>query len=211
MEYEKREFGTNNILLVSRQTVSKSILTQDFLDWLTPAELNEFNELKLFKRKEEFLAVRFMLYQVGLKGKLIYDQFGAPSVSDKSFFISISHSKDWIGIALNKMEPVGFDLEAVREKILRLYVKFAHPLEFDFFNPTEPIQSTLLWSFKETVFKLMRRQGVQFDSAIQVYPINESTYEAVFLHADEKYLVTLGFEFMDNHVLTYSLRDAKKC
>ncbi|MBI3238799.1 MAG: 4-phosphopantetheinyl transferase family protein [Flavobacteriia bacterium] len=59
---------------------------------------------------------------------------------------------------------MGLDVESIREKAKLLHSKFIHPSERAYFDTENTSDMSLLWSFKETLFKLADRKGVHFSN-----------------------------------------------
>ena len=121
MEFETHHISCNEteIHLLKYDEFSPT----EYLDKLTPEEIARLSSFKSASRKREFVAVRILRdYLLGLE-PIHYNAVGAPYI-DKEVFISISHSKNTVGFALNKEYSIGLDLEYPQEKILKIQSKF---------------------------------------------------------------------------------------
>jgi 4'-phosphopantetheinyl transferase len=84
--------------------------------------------------------------------------------------VSLSHSGEWVAALLAPVgTAVGIDVEAVRDKALRIARKFLNADELaatELLNAAHPDQTTevysLLWSAKETLYKLAGKRGIIF-------------------------------------------------
>ncbi|RZK50070.1 MAG: 4-phosphopantetheinyl transferase family protein, partial [Hymenobacter sp.] len=88
--------------------------------------------------------------------------------------VSLSHSGKWVAVLLAPPgTAVGIDVEAVRDKALRLARKFLNEDELAAIEPIAPLAGTpptaaasgllsLLWSAKETLYKLAGQRGIIF-------------------------------------------------
>ena len=61
------------------------------------SEQYDLSALKSEKRKKEFLASRLLLEKIHPNTSIIYNRYGAPTLSDGNF-VSISHSKNLVAI-----------------------------------------------------------------------------------------------------------------
>lgn len=99
------------------------------------------------------------------------DATGRPWVEGdtRGLSISLSHSGAWVAAVLARGGRVGIDVEIIRDKAQRLATKFLNPTERALAHSAtlaapEAGQAhyTLLWSAKETLYKLAARRGVLF-------------------------------------------------
>lgn len=186
------------------------LLNEDFLKQiLSQDDEKAYHQIAHYKRKIEFVAVRYLLYKKSLKERLFYDAERVPFLK-KEGHVSISHSSFWVGIALCKKHRVGFDLEFIQPKVQRVYDKFVHLLEFDLFPKSDVILCTLLWSFKETVYKLMRTPGLRLAEDVIVEKNEIGNFVAKVNIQNQLFLVPLGFEIIDNCVMTYNAANVEQ-
>ena len=64
------------------------------------SEQYDLSRLKREKRKKEFLASRLLLEKIHPNTSIIYNKYGATTLSDGNF-VSISHSKNLVVIIVN--------------------------------------------------------------------------------------------------------------
>lgn len=88
--------------------------------------------------------------------------------------VSLSHSGAWVAVLLAPPgTPVGIDVEVVRDKALRIAHKFLNDAELaateglellDYASPTPAATEvfSLLWSAKESLYKLAGQRGIIF-------------------------------------------------
>ncbi len=132
-----------------------------YLSYLSKEEQNKLISFKSLSRKKEFIAARILRHRIlGFK-TILYTSHGAPYIKEKGF-ISISHCKNWVGIAINKEYSIGLDLEPQRENILSLSHKFLSDNEILKFNTQSKLEVTKIWSAKEALYKLAGRKGIIF-------------------------------------------------
>ena len=85
--------------------------------------------------------------------------------------MAVSHSGEWAAVLLTTNGPCGVDIERIRDKAQRLAPRFlseAEALEAAR-NPTAA-HFTLLWSAKETLYKLAARRGLIFKTQLLLGP-----------------------------------------
>ena len=149
--------------------------------WLrTPITLPKHNPFARHNAKREWLATRALLHNLlGDDIRIAYDKDGAPRLvninqeqisQDSSYMqddeqglpaISISHSHQWVAIALaTSKKSIGLDLEFVSEKAGRVQHKFLTQEEQLLISPT--LSPTALWCAKEATYKLCNHSGTFF-------------------------------------------------
>lgn len=152
-----------------------------YLDGLTPEEFIRFNGVHHPEKKLEFAASRYLRTTVfGLK-PVHYNEFGSPYL-DHQGFISLSHTKGLVAMAFSEQFNVGLDVERIREKAAQLHPRFVHPSERDYFDINSAADMSLLWSFKETLYKLTDREGVLFAKELIVRKQGESYIGTIHHH-----------------------------
>lgn len=108
------------------------------------------------KRRLEWLATRALLQQTQCKGvEILYHSNGAPHLADCNKHISISHTQNYVAIAIAGV-PVGIDIEHATRNATRAINGFLQPEEIEKLElHSTPTQEALrLWTAKEAAFKL---------------------------------------------------------
>ena len=125
---------------------------QHYLSVLSPHEQEEMQKIPNSNRQLEYVMPRFMLREL-LKdsySEICYDSNGKPTM--EQYPISISHSRNYVAVIVGKNRNVAVDVEEYREQVLNVAHKFVLSEEKTDFNSLEDL--ILLWSAKETLFKL---------------------------------------------------------
>lgn len=152
----------------------------------SPAELMEMlpsggcyqKEISSFKasssRMKERLATRVLMFDCwGKEYEVAYTAAGKPYLSGNVFHISISHTKGYAAVCWHPSRAVSIDIEMIRPKALSLKERFVHPDEQ--VEGDEVHASLLLWSMKETLFKIIDNQeAVNFRSHLFINPFKIS-------------------------------------
>jgi len=171
-------------------------------------------------RRVEWTAVRVLLYTVlDRQVHISYNDQGAPLLPDyEGLHISISHTKGYVAIALSETAVVGIDVEQIerldtsnqfddKEKVPRVEKVRSRFMRDDEYAETV-VGMLLHWSAKETVFKVLGREGVDFQNEMKVQPFDETQYEGDFqledLKEDDTYIIY--YKVFDDFVLTYTKR-----
>lgn len=125
------------------------------------------------KRKREWLAVRVLLKELcgGEEKQVGYLPSGKPYLVDGTFRISFSHTNGYVAVALHPSVEVGVDIEQYGTKVQRVAHKFVREDERSSIRSGDEVYALLLyWSAKETMFKLMEEEAVDFIDHLRVFP-----------------------------------------
>ena len=161
------------------------------------------------KRKQEWLAVRVLLKELcGEEKKIAYLPSGKPYLEDGSAFVSFSHTLGYVAVAIHSSAEVGVDIEQYGTRVQRVSSRFIREEEKVSVESGDKIYALLLhWSAKETMFKLMKDEAVDFVDHLHILPF--APKESGVFHACE-YRSGQGQKFLihyDTHpdyVLTFA-------
>lgn len=173
----------------------------DYLDTLTAFEVEKFYSFKSNKRKCEYVATRILKHNLFGYQEIKYNEHGAPFI-ERDEYISISHAQNLVGIAINTSYQIGFDIERIDEKILKISDKFLNTREkniFDLSNPEELIGS---WSTKETLYKLAGRKLIDFKKDLLINQFSNNKVEALINNIDHKIHVEIELIKFKNYIIT---------
>ncbi|MFN4084136.1 MAG: 4'-phosphopantetheinyl transferase family protein [Bacteroidia bacterium] len=140
--------------------------------------------------------------------KLFKNEANKPflKVDDKNINISITHSGKYAAILFSQTKQVGIDLEKTDERINRVARKFINVVEESYAKTIA--HKTIIWSAKETLFKLYAKGNVDFRQNLIIYPfiINKNGSIKTEIEKDETNLFyTVNYQFFDDMVLTYCI------
>lgn len=170
--------------------------------------LEQIVSIKSDVKKQEKLAVRVLLKElIGEEKKIEYNSFGKPFLNDKSYYISISHTKGYAAIIVSKKNAVGVDIEQISNKVKRVKSRFISDEEY--ISPSDQLTHLLLhWSAKETIYKMLDMPGIELKTAVSIakfLPADEGIFKAqikpINKSLDIKYFITSDF------VITYTVFD----
>ena len=171
-------------------------------------QIEQVNE----KRKKEWLASRVLVYTLlrqftAAPAVLLKNEYGKPYFAGHDIFVSISHSPTLAAVIISDKHEVGIDIEPLSQKALRVSGKFLSEAEKTFTN-LEESQTCLYWSAKETLYKLYSRKQLIFKENLILAPTGkQNALAGQIITADFSKLYQIRYEFLQNHVLTYSVDD----
>jgi len=122
---------------------------------ISTALQNDGNKKWHPNRCAEIYMIRKMMENYLSPYKILYQENGAPYLDPPDFKISISHTFPYAAIAVSR-NPVGIDLEKIKNKILKIEHKFIlNEVGFLPENTAERIEYlTIIWNIKEALYKM---------------------------------------------------------
>ncbi|MFI3239703.1 MAG: 4'-phosphopantetheinyl transferase superfamily protein [Bacteroidales bacterium] len=161
-------------------------------------------------RLAEILATRLLLNHIfGADIRLLHHENGAPYIVGEDY-ISISHTKGCIAIAVYEYDMVGVDIEVVNSRVLRIKDKFLNDSE-KLFIATDDIQRTLMaWCAKEALFKAIPENGIDFRENLLLEPFDIVTvdapisFNANFLKGDSDDKYQLWSYKYENYIIIFT-------
>lgn len=168
-----------------------------FLDKLILCEA-EKKEIKLFndKRLLEWYASRYLLFRLENKQKRTYclkDKFGKPYLNNSNKKISISHSGEYIAVAISA-NNIGVDIQVVSEKVGKIKFKFLSEKELLVCHENI-LEMNRYWTSKEAMYKAYGKKGLNFIENIWVKPFEQN----------REYLICKSFVQTKNNKIYYNL------
>ena len=162
----------------------------NYLDNLTTQEIERLKSFKHIDRQREFVATRILRHQLFGFQHIHYDIHGAPFIENEGF-ISISHRKNMVGIAINKAYKIGLDLEPYRETIHAVKHKFLSENEKNKFDIENYKEVTRLWSAKEALYKLAGRKKIIFKTELLLDKNQKGQWFGEIINPDHHLFVKL--------------------
>jgi 4'-phosphopantetheinyl transferase EntD len=175
------------------------------------------------KRRCEWLTVRLLLKEIsGREREILYMPNGKPHLADNSFNISISHTGNrrrqaneaaglgYAAVILNPERPVAIDIERISERIHNVKRRFMSVEELAAISKTDELVHLLLhWSAKETVFKLMDMENVDFQTQIHIFPFQpdasgQGSFEAKETRTERGEIFSIRYCVKDDYVITFA-------
>ena len=192
-------------------------LNESPIDLLPWAELNlsekaQLESIRNHKRQCEFLAIRIMLKKVWKDRQIYYTDCGAPYLEGEETYISVSHSKRFVSLMHSKY-PCGVDIESIESKALKVAGKFLNDEEKKFIGEEFPARdATLLWSAKESLYKLLKLEGIDFATQLCIDRVENHDSRKIHSEIHSEKASTnheLNFEIIEDQILTWVLDQEK--
>ena len=161
------------------------------------------------KRKQEWLAVRVLLKELcGEEKKIAYLPSGKPYLEVGSSFVSFSHTSGYVAVALHPSAEGGADIEQYGTRGHRVASRFIREDEKVSVESGDEIYALLLhWSAKETMFKLMKDEAVDFVNHLHILPFapkESGIFHACEYRSEQEQKVLIHYDTHPDYVLTFA-------
>ncbi len=181
---------------------------------LSPQDREKVNSFRLEKRKREWLACRILLqHLIGKYPQIEYKKSGKPYLADHSYYISLSHTDGFVAATVST-EPTALDIEITSQRIEKVAQRYMHDREWAFVETEQTLSYlTLIWSAKETLFKLYDESMVVFKDHFRIEPFQlctEGQFQASCFFYNEPVNLQLDYLHLPEFVLVYHLFNAVK-
>lgn len=162
-------------------------------------------------RRREWLAVRALLYtMLGERKDIAYSLEGKPYLKDGSALISISHTRDYAAVILGEkpLKEVGIDIERYGERVRKVASRFMRNDETAcVYHGTDLWAQLLHWSCKETMYKCLNEQEVDFREHLRLFPFTlaeDGEIEAVEYKTSVQRRFCIRYRLHPDFVLTWT-------
>jgi len=160
--------------------------------------ISDWQKYKTEIHQKQFLVKNILLRKLHLESTISYRDNGKPFLPDGQY-ISISHSKNFVGIALSN-RPVGIDLEFAQTKLIAVAPKYIHQSEQNLIDINNSQQLLYFWTAKESIYKLIGEKGLHFRRDIQIRTIDFVRQTGTAIVRNEK-KINLYFNPLENNFL----------
>ena len=182
-----------------RENLGRAFISDEILSISHPQKIREWLASRLLVK---LLAKKFGIAYVGLKK----DEHGKAFLIDNDSHISITHTSEYVAVALNPAAAVGIDMEKSDPKLQRTSRKFLSPPEFD--HAGDEIEKlSMYWCAKEALYKLYGKKKISFRESIYIMPFTNTDHLLGGQLTDEELVVqsAIHIRWIDGHCLAVSL------
>jgi phosphopantetheinyl transferase len=196
----------NILVIVPLEEDSESLLSRlSFKDKYLPV-IEKMTE----NRKREWLSIRVLIKELlGEEKEIVYNPLGKPYLSDNSFYISISHTKGYAALILNKENEVAVDMERITPRIENIRKRFVNDDEEKALSSSNELVHLLLyWSAKESLFKRLGVENVDFKTQLHIRPFEPvlgewGNFNACETRTESRDCFKIHYFVHEDYVLTY--------
>ncbi len=124
------------------------------------------NEIVNEYKRVEFLVSRITIKSACFENNISFksinkDEHGKPFLENSDWQMSISHTKDFVGVVLRKYKPLGIDIEKPQAKMFKVLKRLCTYSELEIIADKMEYAS-IIWSAKEALYKLYGKRNVDF-------------------------------------------------
>ncbi|MBL4593453.1 MAG: 4'-phosphopantetheinyl transferase superfamily protein [Flavobacteriales bacterium] len=200
-------YQINNVSKTIKVGVWKIIETEEeLLNTLTNIGFDKstISQTKNKQRLKQWLATRILLNDFFDNATITYDDLGKPHL-DNDWFISISHSNEFVAINLNKKSHCGIDIEKISKKVERIKHKLLNPTDLQKVSSLEHL--TLYWGAKEALYKYYGKKEVLFveNLFITKFLSNKNNLIGAIELQDYSKEIPMEYEKIEDYILVYTL------
>lgn len=164
--------------------------------------LTELEKVGSEKRKKEKLATRCLLMELLPNDfSLKYTSSGKPQLSSKKYDISISHTGNFVAVALSEAS-IGIDIQKWDKRVYDLKSRFVS--ESEYIEPESEFQHLMLhWCAKEAMFKWLGKDEISWTEHLLVKafsPTKKGFFEIFEIKTDAQKTAKAYYEVTDDFV-----------
>lgn len=169
----------------------------------------QLDELHTETRRREWLACRVLLQELlGHSARIAYHPNGAPYLADSEWSVSLSHTKGYAAVLLQGDPAAGIDIEYRSARVLKIRNRFMNPEEEAGIDPKHETEHLLLhWCAKETLFKMIGQEDVDFCKHLHVQPFpyaKNGRFRVQETRTEQSAVYSLSYLVTPDFVLTWS-------
>lgn len=143
----------------------------------------DLGRLKSPSRRQECVATRVLLARLcGEEKHIGHLPSGKPFFTDGSCHLTISHTKGYVAAGIHPKHDIGVDIEYMSDRVIRIKERFLSSEEAAAMPDMEQTRALLCWTAKETAFKMLGEQEVDFCKHLHIkpFPVAEETTLELF-------------------------------
>lgn len=173
----------------------------------TAKRLSSFSGMQ---RKIHFLATRLLLKELLGATSVEYLPTGKPFVPLTNTHISISHSHDFVAAMVSSSPFIGIDIQHIDPKIIKIRDRFVNDTEYAQIDKNDLEVLTIIWSIKESIYKIHGDRNVFFKEHITIPNLDErksNRLQASLNHHLYHATYPISLDVFENYVLVYTCFD----
>lgn len=197
MEYIEKVLEKDIDIFIAKIRIDEEKMLEEVS--LSSQDKKKYAAMTSKKRRQEWLTCRVLLSNVLGKNFLLeYQSNGKPYLLQPKKNISISHSKEYVAIAIAE-KKIGIDIEKIDKRILKLKEKILNSREVNRFVAADERVLHIIWGIKESVYK-QQDEEINYLEDIEVKKIDENTAEVQV----KNHLQKVEFFEIDNNMIVVS-------
>ena len=180
---------------------------------LSKYNTQQYNEFQNQSRKKEWLISRVLVqFFLNKSVDIVHNEHGKPFLKDSEYEISISHSKNYLGIIIGKNAEFALDIEYLSDRVERVASRFLHDAELEFItlDNLRNLHLYKCWCAKEVLIKLYGKKNPDLRTQLRIAPFcaADTHFKGELIMPDkQKHYHFESIEF-DGMLLVWSVADS---
>ena len=156
----------------------KNLTGTGIVSWMRMEDEKACENSSLSKQVENEAMELLIKETMGTGFKMEKDAFGKPWLVNKTGFISISHSANWLAFCFHSNQPMGIDVETTRIQLTKVAPRILHQSELSILEKSKNKQRTLqlFWGGKEALYKAYGKKNLEFSSQLVLSGIEDDSH-----------------------------------
>lgn len=198
----------SSTLLLWKLTESETELKESLGYAYNPEELSAISHpQKLREWLASRLLIKIIAEQFGINYIGTYkDEHGKAFLIDNDSHISITHTFEFVAVAINPPAAVGIDMEKMDHKLQRTSKKYLSTPEFEHASDHMELLC-MYWCAKEALYKLYGKKKISFRDSIYIEPFQKDAklLKGWLTDMDTVIEANVTVRWFDNHCLAIAL------
>jgi len=187
-------------------------ITEELEDLLEIVKLSKTEQIRLdgfgsMARKREFVTTRILLQKLLGDGIFIENnEHGKPLLINSNFDISISHSKDYVGVMVGENHDLALDIEYLSDRVYRITKRFLSEDEMSSISDKDKqLHIYQHWCAKECLIKLYGKKDVLLISELKIHPFqpNQPTFSGEVNRTDFSQKFDFQYQTFDSYLMVW--------
>ncbi len=132
---------------------------------------DEYEKYKSLSHQKQFIVRQILLNKLNIE-KIIHKNIDGKPLLDGKKHVSISHTNRYVAVAISSY-PIGIDIEKKSKKIILIAPKFIDNKCLFVIKRNKDEIYQIIWSAKESIYKLMSIKGLSFKNDIIIKSIDQ--------------------------------------
>jgi hypothetical protein len=171
------------------------------VSWMRMADVKSGSNISQRKEVEKESINLLINESMGADFTLEYDVFGKPWPVNKSGFISLSHSANWVAFCFHPNQPMGIDVETTRHQLAKIAPRILNQSELSILEKSENKQRALqvFWGGKEALYKAYGKKNLEFSTQLVLSEIEDecNSFKGEIILPDAKWECELSLIMPD--------------
>jgi phosphopantetheinyl transferase (holo-ACP synthase) len=155
----------------------ENIAGAGIVSWMSIQDEKAFEKSSLSKQVENEAMELLIKETMGTGFTMEKDAFGKPWLVNKTGYISISHSANWVAFCFHPNQPMGIDIETTRLQLTKVAPRVLHHSELSILEKSHYKQRTLqlFWGGKEALYKAYGKKNLEFSTQLVLSEIEDES------------------------------------